>query len=244
MSLRGRRLSALYQHRFDGLWDYRLEVWRRLVEGLLEPRYMHAANSILDLGAGHGEFILNTFAPIRIAMDLDPDIETAVGQAGITVLHHDCTTAWPIPRNSIDVVFSSNLLEHLTSKSAIELALGHAFEAIKPGGNIVLMGPNIRFVGDDYWDYWDHYIPLTENAICEVLRITGFDVVTVIPRFLPYTMSKGRPKPLWLVSLYLKLPLAWRMLGKQFLVVGSKPSPHELPDSRGKRPRYCPNPGQ
>jgi hypothetical protein len=43
-----------------------------------------------------------------------------------------------------------------------------------------------------------------------------------IARFLPYTMSRGKQQPVWMLRLYLKLPLAWPLLGKQFLVVARK----------------------
>jgi hypothetical protein len=45
----------------------------------------------------------------------------------------------------------------------------------------------------------------------------------VIPRFLPYTTRSALPKGPGLVALYLKVPIAWRFLGKQFLVVARKP---------------------
>jgi hypothetical protein len=47
-------------------------------------------------------------------------------------------------------------------------------------------------------------------------------------RFLPYTMVNRRPAPLLLVRLYLKLPILWRLQGKQFLIVArvqEKPRP-------------------
>ena len=43
-------------------------------------------------------------------------------------------------------------------------------------------------------------------------------------RFLPYT-TKGRlPQTSGLVRLYLALPLAWRLLGKQTLYVAERPT--------------------
>ncbi|MCU7374975.1 hypothetical protein PEC18_30120 [Paucibacter sp. O1-1] len=44
----------------------------------------------------------------------------------------------------------------------------------------------------------------------------------MIDRFLPYTTKSRLPKAPWLVSLYLKLPFAWRFVGKQALVVARK----------------------
>jgi hypothetical protein len=58
---------------------------------------------------------------------------------------------------------------------------------------------------------------------CEALRMADFLVDEAIGRFLPYTMVDGRRYPLLCLRLYLRLPSTWRLFGKQFLVIGSKP---------------------
>ena len=101
--------------------------------------------------------------------------------------------------------------------------LKESFRCLKPGGRILCLGPNIRFIHGAYWDFWDHIIPLSDRAIVEILKLTGFTVERVVPRFLPYSMSQGLRAPVALLSIYLRLPVMWRLLGKQFLVVGRKP---------------------
>jgi hypothetical protein len=46
-------------------------------------------------------------------------------------------------------------------------------------------------------------------------------VVKNIPRFLPYTTKSRLPSGPALVRLYLKVPLAWRVLGAQAFVVAT-----------------------
>jgi hypothetical protein len=65
-------------------------------------------------------------------------------------------------------------------------------------------------------------LPLTELSLCEVMTEAGFKLVEQIPRFLPYAMSQCRQPPIWMLSLYLKLKVAWPVFGKQFLVVARK----------------------
>ena len=50
----------------------------------------------------------------------------------------------------------------------------------------------------------------------------SFTVDVCLARFLPYTMASGPQYPLLVLRAYLRLPIAWRMFGKQFLVVGRK----------------------
>jgi hypothetical protein len=65
-------------------------------------------------------------------------------------------------------------------------------------------------------------LPLSHISLCEALRMRDFEVISVIPRFLPYTMNNGNCPPLLFVRLYLKLPLLWRVFGKQFLITAKK----------------------
>jgi hypothetical protein len=93
---------------------------------------------------------------------------------------------------------------------------------LKQGGLIVCLGPNIKYVRGAYWDFWDHIVPITEAGLAELLMLKGFSIQLKIPRFLPFSMSTGRTPPLFLVRLYLKLPVVWPLFGKQFLVIGRK----------------------
>ena len=210
-------LSEQYQRRFQASADYRDQVWKSILRVHLQS-LVGANQRVLDLGCGWGEFIRNVEARRKFAMDLNPDAAVHL-DAATEFLQQDCSQPWPLQDNSLDVVFSSNFIEHLPSKEALELTLEQARRCLKEDGQIILLGPNIRYVQGAYWDYWDHHIPLTDRSVAELLALKGFEVTRSIDRFLPYSMSEGNNPPLLLVALYLRLPLAWKFLGKQFLVV-------------------------
>jgi hypothetical protein len=94
---------------------------------------------------------------------------------------------------------------------------------LKPGGKLIALGPNIRYLAEHYWDFFDHHLALSDRSLVEVLEKTGFTVLENIPRFLPYTMVNSREYPLLFIRLYLRMPLAWTLLGRQFLIIVSKP---------------------
>jgi hypothetical protein len=121
------------------------------------------------------------------------------------------------------VVFSSNFFEHLPTKEDFVHCLLEAYRVLCPKGLLIALGPNIRFCFDVYWDFVDHQLPLSDRSMVEALEITGFRSELVIPRFLPFTMSGRVPRGTFLVRLYLLLPLAQRLWGKQFLVIARKP---------------------
>ncbi len=60
-------------------------------------------------------------------------------------------------------------------------------------------------------------------SLGEAMRAAGFGLERVAGRFLPYTMSRGGRYPLALLRLYLRLPLLWKIFGKQFLLVAVNP---------------------
>ena len=177
--------------------------------------------SILDLGCGWGEFINNISAKNRHAIDLNPDARRHLDTA-VHFFHQDCSEPWPLETESLDLIFTSNFLEHLPSKKLVEKTVAEALRCLKPGGRILCLGPNVRYLPSAYWDFWDHYVPLTDMSLAELLCLPGFSIDLRIPRFLPDSMSLGFTPPLWSIWLYIKFPLVWPLFGKQFFVVGTK----------------------
>lgn len=209
-----------YQKRFESSEIYRDSVWKVLCADFFS-RYIAPDAVVLDLGAGWGEFSRNIKAGKTYSMDLNPDCGKRV--AGFSeFIQQDCSSRWPFEDDMLDVVFTSNFLEHLPSKDLVEKTLDEAYRCLKPGGRILCLGPNIRFLPDVYWDYWDHHIPISDHSIAEVLTLHRFEVLKVVDKFLPYTMSNGGNPPILAVKAYLCLPIFWPLFGKQFFVVGRK----------------------
>jgi len=215
-------LATIYDQRFRGKQNYRNRVWRVLIDDFIEP-YVPSDAAVLDIGCGYGEFINNIRCRTKFGMDMNPDTARLLSP-DVQFLQQDCSTAWNLPRASLDVIFTSNFFEHLPNKQALDSTLEQAFCSLNPGGKLIALGPNIKYLPGAYWDFWDHYLPLTEMSLTEGLRIHGFEVIRCVDRFLPYTMAHGIQYPIFFLKLYLKIPLAWRFLGKQFFLVAQKPN--------------------
>ena len=215
-------LAKEYDVRFAPLAEYRDAVWKVLVRRFFQP-YVPESATVLDLGCGWGDFIRNVRARRRIAMDLNPDAPAHVGP-DVEMILQDCTERWGLADDSLDLVFTSNFFEHLPSKDALRRTLLEARRCLRPGGRLICLGPNIRHLPGAYWDFWDHFLPLTEKSLAEGLVLAGFTVERAVDRFLPYSMSQGFTPPVQLVSLYLSLPPLWRVFGRQFLVIAAKPA--------------------
>lgn len=212
-------LQEIYASRFKGKSAYRRKVWRELCSFFRTWIPENAA--VLDLGCGHCEFINTVQCGRKFGIDLNPDAGKLASK-DVTVFQQDCSVKWELEPGTLDVVFTSNFLEHLPTQDALDRTLRQAHFALAPHGRFIAIGPNIKYLQGAYWDFSDHYLPLTEVSLVEVLTKCGFAIELSRDRFLPYTMSDGKKYPIWMLRAYLNFSIAWRVFGKQFLVVASK----------------------
>ena len=222
MSDKAENLQRIYQRRFNPTAAYRHRVWGVLTRSFF-CRWISPESAVLDLGCGYGEFINNVRAASKFAMDLNPDSPAHLND-GIRFLSQDCSKVWPLPDDSLDTVFTSNFFEHLSDKAALRETLRQALRCLKPGGKLIALGPNIKYLPGRYWDFFDHHIALTESSLAEALEVEGFSIQQATARFLPFTLVNGPDYPLFLLRLYLALPWVWWIRGRQFLVVATKPT--------------------
>jgi len=213
-------LRELYARRFDGAAAYRDAVWRVLARNFFQ-RYVREDARVLDVGCGYGEFINNIRAGRKFGIDLNPTARERLSPE-VELFQQDCSSRWPLPGDSLDVVFTSNFFEHLPDKASLRATLQEAQRCLAPGGILIAMGPNIRYLSGAYWDFWDHSLCLTERSLAEGLLNIGYHVREQVPRFLPYSMT-GQPHfPPALIRLYLGMRWVWPIFGRQFLVVAEK----------------------
>jgi SAM-dependent methyltransferase len=195
-------------------------MWREIYRAGIK-RYIQKSDVVMDIGAGYGEFINVVECKKRIAVDPNPDTKHHVA-SGVVVVPK---TAVTIPRTfdgTIDVVWLSNVLEHMQTKQLVQDVLDRVYRLVKPGGRVIILQPNIDLVGTHYWDFIDHHVALNGPSVREALSISGFQNTRYIKRFLPYTTKGKLPVWPWLIAMYLRVPSFLRPYAGQSLFIATK----------------------
>ncbi|MBQ7666261.1 MAG: methyltransferase domain-containing protein [Synergistaceae bacterium] len=225
------KLDKLYSNRFEAnTWKKRNALWKILCDEFFS-RYLKPSDDILDLAAGYCDFINNICRASkmgrRIAADLNPDVKLHA-EYFVEVHNTPAQNLSFLDDDSIDAVFVSNFFEHLRDKDDIITILNECLRVLRVNGKILILQPNIKYIHGQYWDFFDHYTPLTEKSMCEALSISsvgvgcGYNITTIISKFLPYTTKSRMPQYDWMIKLYCHCPIAWRILGKQMFIVAEK----------------------
>ncbi|MBL7962986.1 MAG: class I SAM-dependent methyltransferase [Flavobacteriales bacterium] len=192
-------------------------VWDALVSHL--QRHVPSDAAVLDLGAGYCVFINRIKAGERHALDLNPRLAEHCAP-GVMPHVGDVSDLSMFRDGTLDVVFASNLLEHLDDEP-LAATLAEVHRVLRSGGRFIVMQPNFTYAYRNYFDDFTHRRIFTHVSLRDVLRAEGFDVEVIRPRFLPYSMRSSLPAHPLLVKLYLWSPI--KPFAGQMLLVVRKP---------------------
>ena len=212
-------VEAIYKRRFGPDLLYRQKMWQVLCRQFFQ-RYVPKDGTLMEVGAGYCEFVNTIKAAHKIAVDLNPDTHLYAGP-DVRVIETMSTDLSAVPSSSVDVAFASNFFEHLTRSDVVE-TMREVARTLRPNGRFLILQPNIRFCAKDFWMFFDHITPLDQYSLAEALEMSGFRVTKTIVRFLPFTTKSKLPKSLWMVRLYLHVPVLWRVLGQQTFMVAER----------------------
>ena len=120
--------------------------------------------TFLDLGAGDQFLRLALDGTNYIPLDIDDlDFESE---------------ALPVPDNSVDILFSLAVVEHITD---IGHFMSECFRVLKPNCIIYLSTPNFRYCFRSFYNDPTHVRPFTDVSLCKAVEYYGFKSVEVFP---------------------------------------------------------------
>lgn len=216
-------LGTLYDVRFSE--DERIKkekVWKVLCQDFFQ-KFIKPDDTVLEIACGFGEFLRNIQAQRKMAVDLNEKVQETL-PSGIEFHLGSADKLDMFEDNSVNVVFVSNFFEHLPNKDILTSILQEVNRILTPGGSFLIMQPNFKYCYDSYWDFYDHHLPLSHLSMSEGLEMTGFQLEKVYGKFVPFSTKSKIPSHPLLVKMYLKVPLVWKIMGKQFFIQAKKPS--------------------
>ena len=191
-------------------------VWKAICEYL--QRYVPRGSSILEIGPGYCDFINQIQAAKRYAMDANADVSRYCAQ-NVTFIQGRIPEDLSFEEHSIDVVFASNFLEHLSDERSCAL-----FERlnllIKDGGKLILIQPNYYYCYRRYWDDFTHVKAFSDVTLTDYVLSKGYKILKLEKKFLPLSFKSPLPKSYWLTKLYLSS--IYRPMAKQMLLVAQR----------------------
>ena len=212
--------QRIYARRFNPDLKFRNEMWKILCRDFFQ-KYIDPESRILEIGAGYCEFINQIHAAEKTALELNPDVRSYAA-ADVRIIQERSSRMNAVGDHSVEVVFASNFFEHL-SREEILATFREVYRVLVPGGKFMVLQPNIRFCGKDYWMFFDHLTPIDDRAFVEALEICSFEMQELITRFLPFTTKSRLPRSPFLLRLYLRLRMVWPLFGQQSFILSRKP---------------------
>ena len=195
---------------------FRQGIWREIVRYV--QRDIKSADTLIELGAGYGDFINQFPAQRKLAFDLNEKMRPFFDR-GVEFHAENAEGIGLLPKGCADIVFASNFLEHLDDNS-LERLIPLVHRVLVPGGHLVLLQPNYRLCEDRYFDDETHLSIFSDRTIGTFLSHHGFDVIKLIPGLLPFSMKSRMPKWPILVRLYLLSPV--KPLAAQMYIIAKR----------------------
>jgi len=207
--------ESYFETRFR--YDPKKEVmWKVLCKHL--QQFIGNESRVIDVGAGYCQFINNISAGEKYALDTNQEVLNNYSNKKIHLIVASATDT-TLEKDFFDVVFASNLLEHL-SRDEILLSLRESNRILKKNGFFIILSPNFKYSYKAYFDDYTHKSIITDKSLSDMLNASGFSIERIFPKFLPFSADSKLPKSGLLIRLYLKSP--WKPFAGQMLVIARK----------------------
>ncbi len=198
-------IDQVYRQRFSDV-ETRKVLWKILTEDFFQ-QFVDKDDIVLDVPCGYGEFINTIKCKKKYAADINKDAKKYIGKDVTFLL--DSSTKLSLKKDSV-------------THDDIVKTLAEFKRVLKKGGQVLILQPNVRFASRDYWMFFDHITPIDDRALEEAFVAMGFGLKKRILKFVPFTTQSRYPAKAALVKLYIKLPILWRIFGKQTFLIFEK----------------------
>ena len=175
----------------DGTWKRKQSILHNWCEKNLQPflEKLSKQSRILELGCGQGQVLdfLNKqgFSSVE-GVDTSEEQVMAAERYGLQVYHSDVFDFIQASHHAYDLVLAIDFVEHFTCQELIQLLYGIK-EILNEGGHLILRTPNGQgiFAGQIIYGDLTHMTILTPQSLRQILRFTGFEIVSMKESIFP-----------------------------------------------------------
>lgn len=168
---------------------------------LFVGRFLRPDTVFIEIGAGDASLSREVAKRVRkcYALDVSREILDLAGAPNLEpILSDGCSV--PVPRGSVTLAYSFQLMEHIHPDDAVE-QLRNIFAALAPGGTYLCVTPNRLNGPHDISRFFDdaatgfHLKEYTLTELAKLFRAVGFS------RIVPYVCLSHRYLPVPLAAL-------------------------------------------
>ena len=149
----------------------------QLIKYLIERNNLKENQKILELGCGRGDFIIE-FKKKGLesyGVDLSDFSKNFFPELNFNKV--DMTKdKLPFEDNFFDVIYSKSFIEHFYHPEKI---FEEAYRVLKPGGLIITLTPEWRYIYKSFYDDFTHRVPFTNESLQDIHKINNFTVLSV-----------------------------------------------------------------
>lgn len=177
-----------FEHRLDGLQidsdrvrlgQREIITLQRLIKSYQEHGYIKRAQSVSGDKFLENKFVLDVGCGDKYIQPICEELGAIY--RGLDIVDCDFETdALPVKSDSVDVIASLALIEHLYDPVP---HLKECLRVLKSGGFLWLSTPDIDATGTSFWNDPTHVHPYNRKSLKQVLQISGFSCSLITPNY-------------------------------------------------------------
>tara|TARA_B100000787_G_C16195893_1_gene300812 strand:+ start:2649 stop:3329 length:681 start_codon:yes stop_codon:yes gene_type:complete len=166
-------LETIYGEKKTPITDYP----KKLITHLIKKYDLKENKKILELGCGRGEF-LNEFVNNGLEghgvdlSDYSKEFFSNLNFKKVDMVNEKL----PYEDNFFDIIYSKSFIEHFYYPEIIFL---EAYRVLKPGGIIITLTPEWKFIYKSFYDDFTHRVPFTKDSLKDIHEMHNFKLIEV-----------------------------------------------------------------
>ena len=191
------RLAQLSRYTYHSTTEWgrrkRARSSARIWDKVLPP--LPAGSRVLEIGSGRGEFAREALRRGLHYEGIEPSAELRARlEADGIRIWNAAVPPLPVPDESVDLVHSRDLFEHLVDYREALALCEEAYRALRPGGYLSIMAPNFDSLGWVFFAHeYQHGFVTNRSRLSGLLRDSGFAIEKSIVYLTPLGLNRWWP---------------------------------------------------